>query len=225
LAAISIGLMFAGRIPLRRWFVIFFWLLLAVNGQAAARYANFTWASASGFALTNGVNAFTLAATRTNGGSVTNTLTVNLPESVPLLYDRNGNLTNDGWRTFEYDDDNQLVAVSATNDWRTVFVYDGLGRKRIERGYQWQAGAWNLTNEVRFAYDGMLVLQERDAANNPLATYTRGLDLSGSLQCAGGIGGLLARTDHGLLAVGDPAAHAFYHADGVTNFFDIVRRA
>jgi len=44
---------------------------------------------------------------------------------------------------------------------------------------------------------------------NVLVTYTRGVDLSGSLQGAGGIGGLLARTD----ATGS----TFYHADGAGN--------
>ncbi len=41
--------------------------------------------------------------------------------------------------------------------------------------------------------------------------YTRGLDLSGSLQGAGGIGGLLARTDHA------SSSSYFYHADGAGN--------
>jgi RHS repeat-associated protein len=62
-----------------------------------------------------------------------------------------------------------------------------------------------------------MVLEERDSNEHPLVSYTRGRDLSGSLQGAGGIGGLLARTDHGLLAVGDPNAQAFYHADGNGN--------
>ena len=43
----------------------------------------------------------------------------------------------------------------------------------------------------------------------PLVTYTRGLDMSGSLQGAGGIGGLLARTD--------ASGSTFYHADGGGN--------
>ncbi|MCW5556136.1 MAG: hypothetical protein KIS67_28775 [Verrucomicrobiae bacterium] len=50
--------------------------------------------------------------------------------------------------------------------------------------------------------DGMLVVQERHfqpqvSTNIPINTisYTRGRDLSGSLQGAGGIGGLLARSE------------------------------
>jgi RHS repeat-associated protein len=49
----------------------------------------------------------------------------------------------------------------------------------------------------------------RDTNNNVLWTYTRGLDLSGSLSGAGGIGGLLARTDTN--------GSTFYHADGAGN--------
>ena len=72
------------------------------------------------------------------------------------------------------------------------------------------------TNEVHFIYDGNVVIQERDVNNNPLVTYTRGNDLSGMLQGAGGIGGLLARTDYGQEIPGSPTA-AYYHADGNGN--------
>lgn len=57
-------------------------------------------------------------------------------------------------------------------------------------------------------YDGMLRIQERDGNNVPLVTYTRGKDLSGSRQGAGGIG-VLARTDNALFTIGYPSVHAF----------------
>jgi hypothetical protein len=100
--------------------------------------------------------------------------------------------------------------VWVTNSWRSDFVYDGKMRRRIRREYSWQSGIWNLQSEIHYIYDGNLVLQERDVNNLPLVTYTRGLDLSHSLQGAGGIGGLLARTDNGLWTVGDPQSHAYY---------------
>jgi RHS repeat-associated protein len=65
------------------------------------------------------------------------------------------------------------------------------------------------TNETRCVYDGMLAVQERDENNAVRVTYTRGLDLSGTRQGAGGIGGLLARTD----AFG---SH-YFHADSSGN--------
>ncbi len=42
--------------------------------------------------------------------------------------------------------------------------------------------------------DAMLVLQERDGNNHPTVSYSRSLDLSGSPQVAGGVGGLEAIT-------------------------------
>ncbi len=73
---------------------------------------------------------------------------------------------------------------------------------------------WTLTNTVYYIYDGMTVLQERDGNNNPLVSYTRGTDLSGTAQGAGGIGGLLARTD--------TKGSSFYHADGNGNVMMLV---
>src|SRR5438477_10312240 len=68
-------------------------------------------------------------------------------------------------------------------------------RRRIRKEFAWQNNNWAQTSEAHYIYDGMVVIQERDANNLPTVTYTRGRDLSGSLQSAGGIGGLLARTD------------------------------
>jgi RHS repeat-associated protein len=61
----------------------------------------------------------------------------------------------------------------------------------------------------------MNVVQERSSANTPTAAYTRGPDLSGTLQGAGGIGGMLARS-HGYSG-GSWSTHNFYHADGMGN--------
>src|SRR5208282_546853 len=65
-------------------------------------------------------------------------------------------------------------------------------------------------------------VQERDVNNLARVTYTRGGDLSGSLQGAGGIGGLLARTDNGSFIAGLPSAHAYYHSDGNGNVTSLV---
>jgi RHS repeat-associated protein len=110
---------------------------------------------------------------------------------------------------YEYDCANQLTRITVTNILKAEFSYDGLGRRRIRKDYAWQTNSWTLTNEVRYVYDGMLVIQERDGSNNPKVSYTRGLDMSGTMQGAGGIGGLLARTD--------AAGSAFYHTDGNGN--------
>ena len=68
---------------------------------------------------------------------------------------------------------------------------------------------WTNSKETHYLYDGMLVVQERDASNNPQVSYTRGKDLSGSRRGAGGIGGLLAYTGGGV--------SQYYHSDGLGN--------
>ncbi|MGH7952408.1 MAG: RHS repeat-associated core domain-containing protein [Limisphaerales bacterium] len=95
-------------------------------------------------------------------------------------------------------------------------------RKRIEQDYSWNGSSWIETNEVRFIDDGNLVVQERDANNTPQVTYTRGNDLSGTLQGAGGIGGLLARTENPKLLISDPFATAYYFADGQGNIVEMA---
>jgi hypothetical protein len=64
-------------------------------------------------------------------------------------------------------------------------------------------------------YDGKRVVQERDGSNTPTVAYTRGADLSGSLEEAGGIGGLLARSSG--YSGGNWSTHYCYHADGNGN--------
>jgi RHS repeat-associated protein len=179
---------------------------LSINGQGANIYADKTFA-ATNISLVDGNNTFTNALT-ISGSSYTNRYTLNLPMQATLSYDPNGNQTSDGLHYFEYDCANQLTRITVTNKTKSEFVYDGFGRRRIRREYAW-TGSWTLTGETHYVYDGMLVIQERDGNNTQKVTYTRGLDLSGSHRRAGGIGGLLARTDAN--------GPAFYHTDGNGN--------
>ena len=156
---------------------------VTVNGVSAQTYGDFAFAGTNN-TLANGNNTFTIIAQNVYGAGATNTLTVNLPTPVNFQYDANGNLTNDGARWFYCDADNRLTNITSPNQWQVVVVYDGLNRRRIERDYTWTNSAWLKTNESRFLYDGMQIIQERDTNNNPLVTYTRGLDLSMSLSRA-----------------------------------------
>ena len=81
--------------------------------------------------------------------------------------------------------------------------------------YSSDGGNWSLVSETRYLYDGMRVIQERDSSNTPTVSYTRGSDLSGTLEGAGGIGGLLARSSGH--SGGVWSAHHYYHADGGGN--------
>ena len=191
------------------------------SAVAATLYGDKTFAR-SGVSLLDGNNTFTAVAQDNYGRGDTNTVTVALPASVSYTYDDNGNLLSDGQMTFEYDGENQLVAVQVAGSWRSEFRYDGKLRRRVRVEKLWQNSQWATASEMRYTYDGMLVIQERDAQNLPSVTYTRGPDLSGTLAGAGGIGGLLARTDNRLLIASDPSAHACYHADGNGNVTALV---
>ncbi len=113
---------------------------------------------------------------------------------------------------------NQLIRITEPAAWKSEFIYDGRMRRRIRREHTWFSGAWQQTNEIRYVYDGNLAMEERGTNNAPLVKYIRGLDLSGTLQGAGGIGGLLVRFE--------PAARtaqtAFYHADGSGNITCLI---
>jgi RHS repeat-associated protein len=109
-----------------------------------------------------------------------------------------------------------IVSNGVTTSTLTTNIFDGKLRRRIRREFAWQSGGWVQTNEVRYFYDGNVAIQERDNNNLGIATYTRGKDLSGSLQGAGGIGGLLARTESQSSINGQPST-SFYHADGNGN--------
>jgi RHS repeat-associated protein len=121
-----------------------------------------------------------------------------------------------------HDDENQLIRVTITNATKSEFRYDGKMRRRERIESVW-AGNARITNLlVRYVYDGNLVVQERHYVPQPfgeilqkVVSYTRGNDLSGTFQGAGGIGGLLARTDHSTFNL-EPST-SFYHADGNGN--------
>jgi RHS repeat-associated protein len=152
-------------------------------------------------------------------------------------YDANGNRT---WQTYDangpktynytYDDENQLTSVATdtyytppSSRWRTDFLYDGRGRLRRRTEYNWNPyySQWQWSSERRYLHDGTLVIQERDQNNTPTVTYTRGLDLSGSLpdgpRSAGGIGGSLARSHGYVSGTGAWSNHNFYQADAGGN--------
>jgi RHS repeat-associated protein len=77
-----------------------------------------------------------------------------------------------------------------------------------------------LVSETIYFYDGNRVIQERDGNGNPTVSYTRGRDLSGTLEGAGGIGGFLARSDG--YSSGNWTDHNYYHADGNGNITYLV---
>jgi len=111
-------------------------------------------------------------------------------------YDDDGNLLDDagintgtnGDRNYLWDAENRLIEVKDESDGTTIatYAYDYLGRrvrKTVTSG-----------EDTVFLYDGWNVIAEYNVTSTPTlgTTYTWGMDLSGSMQGAGGVGGLLA---------------------------------
>ena len=111
-----------------------------------------------------------------------------------FLYDAAGNTkqienANGGKTLFDYDDADRLVRIETRNGadvpvTKSEFVYDYASRKAISREFTWTAGAWVKTGETRRVFDGLDVVQERNAANEVTAQLVRD----------GNIGGILSRS-------------------------------
>jgi RHS repeat-associated protein len=106
-------------------------------------------------------------------------------------YDADGNMVSyNGW-TFTWNGENRLIAASNAT---TVVenAYDYMGRRIIKTTKNQAQGT---TNQTQFVYDGWNLIAENDGSTTN--HYVWGLDLSGSMQGAGGIGGLLATIEDG----------------------------
>jgi RHS repeat-associated protein len=120
------------------------------------------------------------------------------PTPETFAHDADGNLTNDGRWAYVWDAENRLVRMvsrtnTPTNSWRALnFSYDYQGRRISKTVSNWNGVAWTIVLSNKFLYDGWNLLAELNATNNNrIRTYVWGLDLDGSMQGAGGVGGLL----------------------------------
>ncbi|MCP9496526.1 MAG: hypothetical protein MSG64_18955 [Pyrinomonadaceae bacterium MAG19_C2-C3] len=120
-------------------------------------------------------------------------------------YDLDGNLTSDGLWAYRWDAENRLISmesltgVPAEARQKLEFSYDYMGR-RIEKrvfGFNVGTGAYQLQSTTKFVYDGWNVVAELDGNFSLVRSYVWGQDMSGSLQGAGGVGGLLTINEAG----------------------------
>ena len=116
------------------------------------------------------------------------------------VYDLDGNMLTNGVWSYTWDAENRMV--SAVSEGATVVsnAYDYLSRRVRKEVYAWdsQLTAYRLQSTASYVWDGWNIAAEivvdSVAACTNVHFYTWGLDLSGSLQGAGGVGGLLADT-------------------------------
>ena len=149
--------------------------------------------------------------------AVTNLLDLS---GIELAHDEDGNTTLLGEHELAFDDENRLSLYlfgwepGATGTIQNAYIHDHLGRrvKKIvqelqvdDPGGMLPPTYWWRTNEVTtFVYDGWNLIHERVAHTNGTVDeieYVWGLDLSGTLQGSGGVGGLLYEKRNGVIYI------------------------
>ena len=153
---------------------------LAVNNSAAV-WTNIVVAGTGQTSVTG--NVFVAASTENYG------------------YDADGNLTGDGRWTYTWDGENRLVSMQGLSGIPTGaklkldFVYDYQGRRMQKMVSTNNGSSYYAQSTNRFVYDGWNVVAVVNPASSVLQSFVWGLDLSGSQQGAGGVGGLLEIND------------------------------
>src|SRR5258705_5809239 len=95
---------------------------VTVNASNSILYVDYTFVSTN-HSLSDGTNTFTAIGKDNLGRVDTNIAIVYLPASPTFTYDSNGNMTYDGEKSFEWDDENQLTRLTATNVWKSKVTY------------------------------------------------------------------------------------------------------
>jgi RHS repeat-associated protein len=123
------------------------------------------------------------------------------PETI-LNYDDDGNLTEkvtgSSGQAYTYNAENRLITIEpltpAAQDKKTEFAYDYMGRRVQKKVYEYESSVWVLKKDSFFIYDNWNLIKEittQDAVTSS-DYYVWGLDLSQTIDDAGGIGGLVA---------------------------------
>lgn len=129
-----------------------------------------------------------------------------IPESSnTFTHDESGNLTEDSEWTFIWDAENRLVQMetrpSVVNAGaphrRLTFEYDSQSRRTRKTVELWDGSAWQTEEDIRFLWNDWLLSAELEADTlEPIRSYTWGLDLAGTREQTGGVGGLALVKHH-----------------------------
>ncbi|HXU76365.1 MAG TPA: RHS repeat-associated core domain-containing protein [Methylomirabilota bacterium] len=138
------------------------------------------------------------------------------PAHEVFQYDSDGNLLTDGFFTYSWDVENQLIKVeeSGTTRKRFLFDYDFLGR-RVQKTVQSTSNnglSWSTVGSTRYAFDGWNQLIEFDGTGALVRSYAWGPTDRGSIDNAGATAPLLVKAfSNGQI----PVAGTFYLASDV----------
>jgi RHS repeat-associated protein len=157
----------------------------------------------------NSVNPVYLSVTNiavlTNGAgpniTSTNTGSLYLAKAAETFFhDLDGNLTSDSLWTNTWNGENRLIATEssagvppagrARETW--THLPDGRWIERVISTWNTNTLNYQPSTTNKFVWDGQVLLAILNHTNGLVASFARGLDLSGSIQGAGGVGGVLA---------------------------------
>ncbi|MBI3774443.1 MAG: RHS repeat-associated core domain-containing protein, partial [Gammaproteobacteria bacterium] len=143
-----------------------------------------------------------------------------------FTYDADGNEIADGHWSIGWDGENRVTWIGgattlpAGSAQGMNCAYDWRSRRISKTVSNYTAGAWSRTAVSNFVYDGWNLIAILDGlnANALLYSFQWGTDLSGTLQGAGGVGGLISMRVHS----GANAGTYFYAYDGNGNVTALV---
>jgi RHS repeat-associated protein len=118
-------------------------------------------------------------------------------------YDLDGNLISDGIWNYTWDAENRLIEAeyllaSTDADKRKLhYTYDHQSRRILRRELHWNTtrNTWYAERQTKYLYDGWNCIAEILNETTLWKKHTWGLDLSNTMQGAGGVGGLFATED------------------------------
>jgi RHS repeat-associated protein len=141
-------------------------------------------------------------------------------------YDLDGNLLSDGRWTYSWDAENRLTNMTSLSgapsgsQLNLSFVYDYMGR-RIQKVVSTNNSSSNIVEYTdNYAYDGWNFVAILNSSLGLVNSFLWGTDLSGSMQGAGGVGGLVQVNYYG-----SSATNGFVAYDGNGNVVALVNAA
>ena len=198
---------------------------MTVNSLATDyRRGEYFWKNLS---LTTGSNPLWQSVSVTAGRSPTTGNLLVPPTTQSYSYDLDGNLTGDGVWTYYYDAENRLYRIENPTTLtptsarkKLVFEYDHLDRRIRKQLFLWATSDYSgtATTDTKFFYDGWNLIKE--TTGSAWKAYMWGLDLSGTPEGSGGVGGLLLFNDSAL-----SASFVSYDGNAISSSFSKARTA
>jgi RHS repeat-associated protein len=190
-----------------------------------------------------------VTATRPDGGTNNAAVTARhkgalfIPPPLEVVtHDEDGNQTSNAHWSYTWDGENRMIAAEESlaillqppgsgpvKRQRIECAYDAQGRRIYKRVLtaEGMSTTFALKQSVVFLYDGWNMIAEIDTTTSArlIRSYEWGTDLSGTMDGAGGVGGLLVLREHPASSNQSPASSHAPCCDGNGNVIELVNLA